>query len=69
MDGVVIMTVAREPYEPYCDMETGMAQLHALEMARKLGEHARERELRLIRTLWRLIWALGVIIFLLVALS
>ena len=63
------MTAPLEPYGLYVDQETGMAQLHALEMARKLGEHARERELRLIRTLWRLIWALGVIIFLLVALS
>jgi hypothetical protein len=63
------MTAPLEPYGLYVDQETGMAQLHALEMARKLGEHARERELRLIRTFWRLIWALGVIIFFLAVLS
>ena len=66
----------REPYEPYADMETGMAQLYAKEMADRLahegalkmagmlGEYARQRETSLIRTFWRLIAALLVIIFL-----
>jgi hypothetical protein len=59
------MTEKWQPYEPYDDMETGMAQLHALKMAGKLGEYAREREASLIRRFWGLIAALFVIIFLL----
>ena len=59
------MTAPREPYEPYIGGEAGMAQLHALHMAEKLGEYSRQREAKLIRTLWRLIGALVVIIFLL----
>ena len=60
------MTAPRDPYEPFNGGETGMAQLHALQMAEKLSEYSRQREAKLIRTLWRLIKALVVIIFLLV---
>jgi hypothetical protein len=42
-----------------------MAQLHALKMAGKLGEYARERDAQLIQTYRRLIAALVAIIFLL----
>ena len=59
------MTEKCQPYEPYVDMETGMAQLHALKMAGVLVEYAREREARLIQTFRRLIAALVAIIFLL----
>lgn len=58
------MTEKSQPYEPYVDMETGMAQLHALKMAGTLGEYARQREASLIRIFGRLIAALLVIIFL-----
>jgi hypothetical protein len=63
--GAWVMTEKWQPYEPYVDMETGMAQLRALKMAGKLGEYAREREARLIQTYRRLIAALIAIIFLL----
>ena len=59
------MSEKQYPYTLYCDTETGMAQLHALKMAGKLGEYAREREASLIRRFWGLIAALFVIIFLL----
>jgi hypothetical protein len=59
------MSEKQAPYTPYCDIETGLRQLAVMEMAGKLGEYAREREARLIRTFWRLIAALLVIIFLL----
>ena len=59
------MTEKWQPYEPYVDMETGMAQLRALKMAGKLGDYAREREARLMQTYRRLIAALVAIIFLL----
>jgi len=59
------MSEKQYPYTLYCDTETGMAQLHALKMAGKLGDYAREREARLMQTYRRLIAALVAIIFLL----
>jgi hypothetical protein len=59
------MSDNRNPYTPYCDIETGLRQSAVMEMAGKLGEYAREREARLIQTFWRLIAALVAIIFLL----
>ena len=63
------MTEKREPYEPYACMETGMAQLRALEMARQFEDYTRNRQAILIRALWRVAGVQGVIIFLLLVFS
>ena len=60
------MTAPRDPRDPLYDMESGMEQDAALEMAGKLGEYAREREAALISAFWWLVLAL-VIIFILQA--
>ncbi len=59
------MTEKREPYEPYACMETGMAQLRALEMARHLEDCTINRQAILIRALVYLVGIQTVGLFLL----
>jgi hypothetical protein len=54
-----------QSYEPYVDMEAGMAQLLALERARQFEDYTRNRQAALIRALWRVVGVQAVIIFLL----
>jgi hypothetical protein len=46
------MTEKQAAYTPYCNMETGLAQLAAMEMAIKLDDDTRRRQATLIRALW-----------------
>ena len=59
------MTEKREPYEPYANMESGLAQQRALEMFRLFVDYTRNRQESLIRALWRVVGVQAVIIFLL----
>ncbi|MFN7339994.1 MAG: hypothetical protein ACK5VI_02820 [Opitutia bacterium] len=59
------MTEKREPYEPYACLDSGMAQLRALEMFRQHEDYTRNRQEALIRALWRVVGVQAVIIFLL----
>lgn len=58
------MMAPRDPHDPLYDMESGIKQDNASEMAGKLGEYARDREAALISAFWWLVLALVVIIIL-----
>jgi hypothetical protein len=57
------MSDNRNPYTPYYRMETGFAQLAAMDMAIKLDDDTRNRQAALIRALWRVVGVQSAIIF------
>jgi hypothetical protein len=60
------MTEKQAPYTPYYHMETGFAQLAAMEMAMQLEDKKRKRRSEVIRFLRCLVVVQVLIIFLLV---
>ncbi len=57
------MSDNRNPYTPYYNMETGFAQLVAMDMAIKLDDDTKNRQAALIRALWRVVGVQAAIIF------